>query len=255
MFIDTCNHAAACTYPTFPSRYYDFTKPRKRTIIRRPIPFCIELMGMPGAGKTTCSELIPQFFPDCSITYHNNDSVEKEGITDKIRFNQRIAEMLRRKAAEVGTDKLVVFDRGITDERLWLLLHMQQERDTSIKALFQDLQDSLPKLPGHIRHYRFIFMQSEALSGIRRAKPRHEADRWAITDECLKHLHLLYSRLIRQLTDDKHTVIIQSDKLSLHELKSLFGSHLKKIASTELASCEQTHIRRGMRSSVIGHCQ
>lgn len=260
MFIDSCNDTAACSYPTFPSRYCDFTKSRKCSIFRRQIPFCIELLGMPGAGKSTCSELIPQFFPGCTITYHNNDSVEQEGITDKLRFNQRITEMLKIKAADVGTDKLVVFDRGITDERLWLMLHKRHERNTSIKALFQDLQDSLPKLPEHIRHYRFIFMQSEALSGIRRAKPRHEADRWAITDECLKHLHRLYSRLIRQLANDKYTIIIQSDKLSLHELKSLFGSHLEKIASTEFVYREQMqpvqmNIRRGMRSPVTGLCQ
>lgn len=233
MYIESFSHSEAYSYLTAARPCPNITKPANRPHTQRQILFCIELLGMPGAGKTTCSKLIPQCFPEYAVSFHNNDSVEQEGITDKIRFNQRIAEMLKGKAAEVGTDKLVVFDRGLTDEKLWLMLHNQQEHDEARKAEYQHLQDTLPRLPDHISLYRFIFMQSEMRSIIRRALPRHEADRWAITDECLRHLHNLYSQLIQQLNGDKHTIIIQSDALSLRELKTQFCYYLREIARRE----------------------
>lgn len=242
MYIESFSHSEAYSYLTAARPGKNITKPANQPHTQRQISFCIELLGMPGAGKTTCSKLIPQYFPGYAVSLHNNDSVEQEGITDKIRFNQRIAEMLKGKAAEVGTDKLVVFDRGLTDEKLWLMLHNQQEHDEARKAEYQHLQDTLPRFPDHIRLYRFIFMQSEILSGIRRAKPRHEADRWAITTECLHHLHRLYSELIQQLTGDKRTVIIPAGELSMLELKTLFCKYLKEIVSKEVSV--STRIKR-----------
>lgn len=195
--------------------------------------FCIELLGMPGAGKTTCSRLIPALLPELTTMIHNNENIEKEGILDKVRFNKRIADMLRKTTAYVGSPRLVIYDRGITDEAIWLNLHASMAATLRQKMQFEQLIRELPRIPSNIRQYRILFCQSKELTIARRSTPRHTADTWAITDECLEQLQRQYSTLEKTMAKTPYSYVLPTNQLSLSDLKNVFSSIIRRIAGQE----------------------
>lgn len=199
----------------------------------RKVSFCIELLGMPGAGKTTCVQLISTCFPSLRLRIHNNDCAENAELQDKVQFNKRVAEMLNAAVSELGSDKLVVFDRGLTDAEIWLRIHAALEKNEERKALFKHIEDTLPSLSPDLRLYRILFLHSMDTTKSRRAKPRHAADVWAITDDCLSLMHYYYNELLQKAENDERTYIIHSGALSLDEMKETFIGILHRIAEKE----------------------
>lgn len=206
-------------------------KQKKQIRHVRPL-LTIELMGMPGSGKSTCVRHICEWLCKKKTLILSNEDVTVESIDEKYDFNRKIISNL--KAAYSKHSGILVLDRGIRDMALWLNVHSKVARCYNVEHSLSpkactELAASLPECENDDSYYTILFLQPAALSAQRRMIHRHAADDWAITDVYLTELEKAYRETER--VRGRNTYVIRSNELTLDnlvvEFEKILGDILK----------------------------
>jgi hypothetical protein len=152
-------------------------------------PYIIELMGMPGAGKSSCINLLKQADPN--LVSHSNEDIECTASDTPYEFNLRLVKSLQFFVENIQKHEVVFLDRGLEDLKIWLQFHLQNNNITAEE--FFHLNNMIPKCPLNVNYYKILFIQKPDFTKKRRVVERR-VDEWALLDTSLESLFNLYEK-------------------------------------------------------------
>lgn len=154
--------------------------------------FVIEFMGMPGAGKTSCVNLLKERYPE--IHTHSNEDVPCFPDDTPFQFNIRLLESLNKSLMARNNEGLLILDRGLEDAKIWLRVHKYLNNLNSYES--KRLENQLPSIH-QTRYYKILFIQPPAITRERRHIERR-IDEWALDEFALNKLYDLYKNKAKQ---------------------------------------------------------
>ena len=163
---------------------------------------------MPGAGKTTCVELIKNEFPE--IYSHSNEDVLCYPEDNPMDFNERLIESLANVVENAGKEGVLVLDRGIEDIKVWIRVHRKLGNINNIQE--KRLVSLVPKMPINITHYKILFLHHPDVTKKRRQIERR-VDEWALDSRSLTILFRAYEN--RGSQKDIHFIVDSSKPLDV----------------------------------------
>lgn len=205
----------------------DAARPSRKKVL-------LELLGMPGAGKSTCVDMLKEYYSSILHTVYTNEEIPVTGTNQKFEFNSNIIQRLKQVIQDGVSSKFSVLDRGTIDVGLWIKIHEAMSNNSSInhrmnKGECDKLRKLLSAVSTDTLHFQIAFIQSSQVTMTRRVAHRHAADDWALSRDYLETQEHFYNEHIEKARKLSCFYCIESGNLSLQEQKEQFSNIIADI--------------------------